>query len=158
MRRRHSLPRVWMMTDERQGDDQAPPGRVELQADRAVGTVEGQQHQAAGGIDAIEIIRTAPQRVAHVHCKDIRRPVFDALGKRDASFLDGVLGGMFTVPGDGSLDFSALMQALRDMDYSGWIVVEAEQDPAVAEPRQYAKLGLETLRAEADAAGLWEAV
>ena len=114
-------------------------------------------HAALGGIDALEVIRRAPQRIAHVHCKDVRRQEFEAVSTRGASFLDGVLDGMFTVPGDGDLDFAELFKALERMNYSGWIVVEAEQDPAIADPRTYAKLGLATLRAHAAHAGLEEA-
>jgi inosose dehydratase len=61
---------------------------------------------------------------------------------------------MFTVPGDGGLDYAAIMHALAGMDYSGWIVIEAEQDPSLADPRTYAGLGLGTLKAEAARAGL----
>jgi inosose dehydratase len=67
-----------------------------------------------------------------------------------------VLGGMFTVPGDGDLEFAAVMQALAAVGYSGWIIVEAEQDPALANPKKYAALGLKTLRREASAASLYE--
>jgi inosose dehydratase len=73
------------------------------------------------------------------------------------SFLDGVLRGMFTVPGDGDLDFALVFQALSEIDYSGWVIVEAEQDPAIAEPRTYAQLGLGVLRAQASLSGLKEA-
>jgi inosose dehydratase len=61
---------------------------------------------------------------------------------------------MFTVPGDGGLDYAQLMAALAKIRYSGWIVIEAEQDPALADPRTYAQLGLGTLRERAAAAGL----
>ena len=64
---------------------------------------------------------------------------------------------MFTVPGDGDLDFNALLRELAANSYSGWIVVEAEQDPAKAEPRRYAQLGLDTLRQSAAGAGMKEA-
>jgi len=77
--------------------------------------------------------------------------------KGGGSFLDGVLAGMFTVPGDGRLDYGAVMAALAEIDYAGWIIVEAEQDPAKADPRRYGQLGLDTLRREADAADLIEA-
>jgi 5-deoxy-glucuronate isomerase len=70
------------------------------------------------------------------------------------SFLDGVLAGMFTVPGDGSLDYGAIMNALVAIGYSGWIVIEAEQDPKLADPKQYAELGLRTLEGARAAAGL----
>ncbi|HET9814094.1 MAG TPA: myo-inosose-2 dehydratase [Sphingomicrobium sp.] len=111
-------------------------------------------HAALGGIDPLRVIRAAPERIAHVHCKDVRRDVFDAIIASNASFLDGVLEGMFTVPGDGDLDFTAIMEALSAIGYAGWIVVEAEQDPAIADPRAYAKLGLGVLRGQALLSGL----
>ncbi len=114
-------------------------------------------HAALGGIDPVAAILAHPRRIAHVHCKDIRAEVFADIQARDASFLDGVLAGMFTVPGDGALDYAAVMRALADIGYEGWIVVEAEQDPALADPRRYCELGLRTLEREAAAAGLKKA-
>ena len=122
-----------------------------------VGLTLDSGHASLGGIDPLAVIRHAPERIAHVHCKDIRRSVFERVTGRGASFLDGVLDGMFTVPGDGDLNFGAMLQALSEVGYSGWIVVEAEQDPAIADPRAYAELGLGVLRAEASAAGFKEA-
>ena len=123
----------------------------------SVGITLDSGHAALGGIDPVRVIRESPGRVAHVHCKDVRRPVFESIMERDASFLDGVLEGMFTVPGDGDLPFSALMDELAAAGYSGWIVVEAEQDPAIADPRTYAGLGLGVLRGQAVLSGLEEA-
>ncbi|MCW5580572.1 MAG: myo-inosose-2 dehydratase, partial [Luteimonas sp.] len=97
-------------------------------------------HAALGGVDYLGVIRQHPARIAHVHCKDFRGETFARLRDSGASFLDGVLGGMFTVPGDGGIDYAAVMCALADIDYSGWIVIEAEQDPAVAPPKPYAQL------------------
>ncbi|HJR83704.1 MAG TPA: myo-inosose-2 dehydratase [Sphingomicrobium sp.] len=114
-------------------------------------------HAELGGIDAVGVIRSVPERIVHVHCKDVRRQVFDEIIGQDGSFLDGVLRGMFTVPGDGDLDFAPVFQALSEIDYSGWVIVEAEQDPAIANPRTYAQLGLGTLRAQASLSGLKEA-
>jgi len=114
-------------------------------------------HAALGGIDPISVIQNAPGRIAHVHCKDVRRKVFDELIAADGSFLDGVLRGMFTVPGDGDLDFSEVFRSLSEIDYSGWVIIEAEQDPASADPRTYAQFGLSTLRAKAALSGLREA-
>ena len=111
-------------------------------------------HAALGGIDALKVIRDHPGRVAHVHCKDVRGATFDKVVQDRASFLDGVLAGMFTVPGDGGLDYAQVMAGLKRIGYSGWIVIEAEQDPALADPRTYAELGLRTLRNEASKAGL----
>jgi inosose dehydratase len=120
----------------------------------SVGMTVDTGHAALAGVDPIALIRSHPQRVAHVHCKDIRGEVFRGIKSRGESFLRGVLKGMFTVPGDGDLDFNRVMQALAAISYSGWIIVEAEQDPAVADPRRYGELGLKSLRREAAAAGL----
>jgi len=123
----------------------------------AVGLTLDTGHAALGGIDPVAAIRAHPRRIAHVHCKDIRAAVFDQVRATEASFLDGVLAGMFTVPGDGGLDYAAVMRALADIGYAGWIVVEAEQDPALADPKTYGALGLRTLEREAAAAGLKKA-
>jgi inosose dehydratase len=120
----------------------------------SVGMTIDTGHAALGGVDAVSLIRTHPQRVAHVHCKDIRGEIFRKIKADGGSFLSGVLDGMFTVPGDGDIDFRKVVKALAEIGYSGWIIVEAEQDPAVADPRRYAELGLTTLRREAAAAGL----
>jgi inosose dehydratase len=123
---------------------------------RSVGLTVDTGHAALGGIDALALIRDHPLRVAHVHCKDIRQPVFNRVKSESKSFLSGVISGMFTVPGDGNLEFAGVMQALAKIGYAGWIIVEAEQDPAVATPKTYAALGLKTLRREAAAANLHE--
>jgi inosose dehydratase len=123
---------------------------------RAVGLTVDTGHAALGGVDALALIRDHPLRVAHVHCKDIRSRVFHQVKSEGKSFLSGVISGMFTVPGDGDLEFADVMQALAKIGYAGWIIVEAEQDPAVATPRVYAALGLKTLRRAASAANLHE--
>lgn len=120
----------------------------------SVGMTVDTGHAALAGVDPIALIREHPQRVAHVHCKDVRTQVFRNIKTAGGSFLHGVLDGMFTVPGDGDLDFKQAMQALAAIGYSGWIIVEAEQDPASADPRRYGELGLKTLRRQALAAGL----
>jgi inosose dehydratase len=120
----------------------------------SVGLTLDTGHAALGGIDPLQVIRDHPRRIAHVHCKDIRRERHVAAVRGGRSFLDGVLAGMFTVPGDGSLDYAAVMRALKAIAYSGWIVIEAEQDPALADPRTFAGLGLRTLRERAAEAGL----
>jgi inosose dehydratase len=122
-----------------------------------VGLTVDTGHAALGGIDPLALIRGHPGRIAHVHCKNVRADVFAGVRENGLSFLQGVLAGMFTVPGDGGLDFGALMRSLAEIGYAGWIVVEAEQDPAVADPRVCGALGLRTLRREARAAGLEEA-
>ena len=123
----------------------------------SVGLTLDTGHAALGGIDPVAAIRAHPERIAHVHCKDVRRAVFAEVQTKDTSFLEGVLAGMFTVPGDGGLDYAAVMRALADIGYAGWIGVEAEQDPAIADPRQYGELGLRTLEREAATAGLKKA-
>ncbi len=120
----------------------------------SVGLTLDTGHAALGGLNPVETIRQYPERIAHVHCKDVRGKVYERLIDGDGSFLEGVLAGMFTVPGDGDLDYAAVMSALADINYSGWIVVEAEQDPAKADPRKYGELGLRTLRLRASEAGL----
>jgi inosose dehydratase len=115
----------------------------------SVGLTLDTGHAALGGINAVSILNRYPHRTAHVHCKDVRRGVFETIINSRSSFLDGVLQGMFTVPGDGDLDFQPLFDALSKKGYSGWVIVEAEQDPAIADPRAFAKIGLGTLRTHA---------
>lgn len=123
-----------------------------------VGLVVDTGHAALGGVDAAALIRRHPARIAHVHAKDVRLEVFDDVRVGRRSFLDGVVAGMFTAPGDGDLGFAPLMRALAEIPYHGWIVVEAEQDPKRADPVAYSRLGLETVKCEAAAAGLTGAV
>jgi inosose dehydratase len=120
--------------------------RFVAHTDRRVGFVVDTGHAALGGIDAERLIRDHPDRVVHVHAKDVRRRVFEDNRNRNGSFLDGVLAGMFTAPGDGDLDFRGVARALIDINYGGWVVVEAEQDPARADPRDYSRIGLDTVR------------
>ena len=84
-------------------------------------------------------------RIAHLHCKDIRPEVLRRCRNADTSFLEAVLQGVFTVPGDGCIDFEAVLAPLQNRGYDGWIVVEAEQDPTIADPMTYADLGYRTL-------------
>jgi inosose dehydratase len=103
----------------------------------------------AGGDPARAATRHA-ERIAHEHCKDIRQPVLARSLNRDSSFLGAVLDGVFTVPGDGSIDYRAVLAPLARAGYRGWLVVEAEQDPAVAPSAEYARLGYRNLRRFAD--------
>jgi inosose dehydratase len=80
-------------------------------------------------------------RVCHVHCKDVRPEVVAMARNRDWSFLESVINGAFTVPGDGAVDFRGLIGILRRVGYRGWLVVEAEQDPVVAPAYRYAEMG-----------------
>lgn len=98
-------------------------------------------HMAFAGGDVLRVIDRHHKRISHVHTKDIRRPVIDALDRTRESFLDAVVKGAFTVPGDGSLDFAAIVSRLASHGYEGWFVVEAEQDPKVSPPLEMAKKG-----------------
>jgi inosose dehydratase len=100
------------------------------------------------------VARRHARRLAHVHCKDVRTRVLAEARRSDRSFLEAVLAGVFTVPGDGGIDYGALLSMLKSAGYSGWLVVEAEQDPAVANPAAYARLGYRNLSRAAAAAGL----
>ncbi|WP_055049614.1 myo-inosose-2 dehydratase [Devosia sp. A16] len=98
-------------------------------------------HLAFAGGDVLRAIDNHHARISHVHVKDIRRAVVDRLDRSRQSFLDAVALGAFTVPGDGSLDFAAIVQRLADYGYEGWFVVEAEQDPKANPPQRMAEVG-----------------
>ena len=109
-------------------------------------------HATFAGADPAGLARRHRNRISHVHCKDTRPAVMANVIARDASFLDSVVDGVFTVPGDGGVDFAAVLAALPG--YDGWLVVEAEQDPAKAHPLTYARLGYQNLSRYASRAGL----
>ena len=92
-----------------------------------------------------KILEDFSSRIIHIHCKDIRKNVLDNSLKNDLSFRGAFLEGAFTVPGDGCIDYKPLFDILKTKDYSGWLVVEAEQDPAKANPFEYAKIGYKYL-------------
>jgi inosose dehydratase len=100
-------------------------------------------HLHFAGADPLTVLDKWGDRVHHVHFKDVRHPVLDWAQAEDNSFLDAVGAGVFSVPGDpeGCIDFQAITDLLKAMGYGGWIVVEAEQDPAKAPPYEYSKLG-----------------
>ena len=100
-------------------------------------------HLHFGGADVMGTLERWGHRVRHVHFKDVREAVARTARAERLSFLDSVVAGVFTVPGDpqGCIDFQAITDALRAIDYRGWIVVEAEQDPSTAPPREYSALG-----------------
>src|SRR5690606_38739142 len=98
-------------------------------------------HLAFASGDVLRAIDKHHRRINHVHVKDIRRAVVDGLDRTRQSFLDAVALGAFTVPGDGSLDFGAIVQRLADHGYEGWFVVEAEQDPKKNPPLEMARVG-----------------
>lgn len=110
-------------------------------------------HMAFAGGDVMRVIDNHHARISHVHTKDIRRAVIDALDRSRDSFLDAVVRGAFTVPGDGDLDFLAITRALAGHGYEGWFVIEAEQDPALNPPQDMARKGHAELMRVMDAAG-----
>ena len=111
----------------------------------------GHLHFARG--DVLRAIDNHHARISHVHTKDIRQGVLDALDWEKDSFLDAVIKGAFTVPGDGSLDFAAIVQRCADHGYEGWFVVEAEQDPVANPPLRMAQVGHAELMRVMSAAG-----
>ncbi len=96
-------------------------------------------HAAFAGTDPVTLAKDYASRIGHVHCKDVRAPIAAEARAKDWSFLDLVLAGVFTVPGDGSIDFATVLRALPG--YRGWLVVEAEQDPDKAPVLRYAQIG-----------------
>lgn len=111
-------------------------------------------HFTYAGGDPLKLARKYAKRVAHVHCKDIRKAVLEESKRKGLSFLDSVLEGVFTVPGDGCVEYKPIFAELKRAGYAGWLVVEAEQDPAKAHPLTYARMGYRYLRDTARAAGL----
>jgi inosose dehydratase len=107
----------------------------------AVGLLLDTGHMTFSGGDPVAVAKRHAKRIVHVHCKDIRRYALTACRRRDVSFSEAVLCGIFTAPGDGMVDFRAVFDVLTKAKYSGWLVQEAEQDPRVAHPATYAELG-----------------
>ncbi|KVP20062.1 myo-inosose-2 dehydratase [Burkholderia ubonensis] len=117
----------------------------------AVGLLFDAGHITFAGGNPAEVLKRHIARVCHVHCKDVRPAVIRLARNRNWSFLDAVINGAFTVPGDGAIDFATLIDLLKRHGYRGWLVVEAEQDPVVAPSYAYAQKGYRTLRALVDA-------
>ena len=109
-------------------------------------------HATWGGADPARLARHYRTRIAHVHCKDVREAVMWQANREDWSFCRSVLAGVYAVPGDGLIDFTAVLKELKD--YAGWLVVEAEQDPEKADPAIHARMGYDNLRRFAAAAGM----
>jgi inosose dehydratase len=114
-------------------------------------------HATWGGADPVDLARRYSARISHVHCKDVRKAQMEAAKAGDWSFLDSILGkgkdlGVYTVPGDGIVDYVGVFKALNG--YSGWVVLEAEQDPKKANALVYAKRGLAHMRSALKESGL----
>ena len=103
--------------------------------------------------NSINLVKDFSEKLIHVHCKDIRKEVLDKSIKNDSSFRKAFLDGAFTVPGDGCIDYKPFLNNLKEKNYSGWLVVEAEQDPAKANPFEYAKIGYNYLSKTAKECG-----
>jgi inosose dehydratase len=118
-----------------------------------VGLLLDTGHVTCAGGDAVAVARTHVARICHVHCKDVRPAVARLARNRNWSFLQAVINGVFTMPGDGCVDFPSVLRVLYDHGYAGWLVVEAEQDPAVAPSCQFAEKGFRCLSSVVRAVG-----
>lgn len=104
-----------------------------------VGVLYDTGHAAFAGEDPVEVLRTYIDQIVHIHFKDVRSSVLKKVKEEKLSFLQGVKQGVYTVPGDGDMvDWDSVFEILSASNYQGWIVIEAEQDPAVANPLEYA--------------------
>jgi len=113
-------------------------------------------HAWFAGADPEELARKYMHRVSHIHCKNVRPKIKDQVENESLSFLEGVRRGVFTVPGDteGGVEFEPALKIAADHNYQGWLVIEAEQDPAIRNPLEYQTLGLKSLKAMARNSGL----
>ncbi len=134
-------------------ESDADVGLMMQHTGEAVGLLYDTGHSSFSGGDPLQLIKTHVKRVVHVHCKDPRKDILKKARDQDMSFMDAVLAGIFTVPGDGSIDYVPILRVLADAGYSGWLVVEAEQDPKKANPLKYATMGFENLSRMAREAG-----
>lgn len=103
-------------------------------------------HFTFAGEDPLAMLKKYVSRVGHVHLKDMRLPVVEEARKNNWSFLQAVRNGAFTVPGDGDVDFDPVFRVLAEAGYEGWLLVEAEQDPAKADPLEYAMKARDYIR------------
>ena len=110
-------------------------------------------HMLFAGGNSIKLTEDFMERIIHVHCKDIRKDVLEKSLKNDSTFRQAFLDGAFTVPGDGCIDYKPFLTVLKNRNYEGWLVVEAEQDPAKANPFEYAKIGYDYLSKTAKECG-----
>lgn len=126
--------------------------RLMEETDEAAHLLLDTGHLTFAGADPAEFAGVWRDRISHVHAKDVRLQVMGEVKARDKSFLDAVVDGVYTVPGDGMVDYAAVFDELEG--YDGWVVVEAEQDPKKANPLAYAKLGFDNLTRYLRTAGL----
>lgn len=119
-----------------------------------VGLLLDTGHMIVAGGNPFDVLDKWASRINHVHCKDLRKEVYLDCLNRNLSFLNSVLEGAFTVPGDGHIEYLKLFKQLKQKDYVGWLVVEADQDPSVAHPMTYARKGFDYLRSCVEDSGL----
>jgi inosose dehydratase len=139
---------LWLAYHHHMGtviETQAEIDRLMAVTGPEVGLLLDTGHLSFAGGDPALAARQHAARIVHVHCKDIRRAVLQEAKARDLPFLAAVLEGVFTVPGDGCVDYAAVLKPLAEAGYAGWLVVEAEQDPAKAHPLTYARMGHDNL-------------
>ena len=139
---------LWLAYHHHMGtviETQAEIDRLMALTSPEVGLLLDTGHLTFAGGDPALAARQHAGRIVHVHCKDIRQAMLHEAKTRDLPFLAAVLEGVFTVPGDGAVDYKAVLKLLAEAGYAGWLVVEAEQDPARAHPLTYARLGHDNL-------------
>tara|TARA_B100001248_G_C27359522_1_gene445639 strand:+ start:77 stop:976 length:900 start_codon:yes stop_codon:yes gene_type:complete len=118
-----------------------------------VGLLVDTGHMLFAKGNSVKLVESFYERIIHVHRKDIRKDILERSLKNDSTFRQAFLDGAFTVPGDGCIDYVPFLNSLKDKNYSGWLVVEAEQDPAKANPFEYAKIGFNYLNKTAKDCG-----
>ena len=119
-----------------------------------LGLVFDTGHLIYAGADPLEVYKKHNDRVMHIHCKDVRGEILNHSLETDSSFLNSVLSGVYTVPGDGDFNFSELFKMVGEANFSGWIVVEAEQDPAKAHPLTYVTMGYKNIKSYCEKFGI----
>ncbi|MEK3882636.1 myo-inosose-2 dehydratase [Paenibacillus sp. PL2-23] len=110
-------------------------------------------HAYYGGSDPLQLLRKHYGRIAYVHLKDVRPHVLAEARTQGADFVTCIRKGVFTVPGDGCIDFAPILAELVERGYEGWAMLEGEQDPALHPPFQYARNALDYMNGLLEAAG-----
>lgn len=121
---------------------------MEMTDPKYVNLIYDTGHLYFSGEDPIEILKKYHDRIKHVHLKNVRKDVMEKCYAEKKSFLRSIPEGVFTVPGDptGCIDFAKVLELLGEYNYEGWLVIEAEQDPAIYNPLEYARIGRKFLK------------
>jgi len=122
---------------------------MEMTDPELVGLLYDTGHLVFSGEDHLAVLKKYVKRIKHVHLKNVRFDMLEKARREKWSFLEAVRNGTFTVPGDGGLDFTPVFETLKNAGYIGWWVVEAEQDPAKANPLEYALIARRYIREKA---------